>query len=71
MSDDNEKNKSAEKEKAMSAQKEAYRELLEERAANNGTMIIQKNGRSVLVCARKLLDELIAGEDSGKSGSKS
>jgi hypothetical protein len=68
MASSNEKDKSAKKEKAIADQKRAYRALLEERAANNGTMIIHKNGRSVLVYARKLLDELISGEDSGKQG---
>ena len=66
MATNNEKNKSAKNDKAMANQKKAYRELLEERAANNGTMIIHKNGRSVLVYARKLLDELIAGENNGQ-----
>jgi hypothetical protein len=62
----NRKNKSAKDQKEISDQKKTYRELLEERAANNGTMIIHKKGRSVLVFARKLLDELNAGENSGQ-----
>jgi hypothetical protein len=71
MASNNEQDKSAKKVKAIADQKKAYRALLEERAANNGTMIIHKDGRSVLVYARKLLDELIAVEVSGKSGQKS
>lgn len=71
MATNNEQDKSAKKVKAIADQKKAYRALLEERAANNGTMIIHKDGRSVLVYARKLLDELIADEVSGKSGQKS
>ncbi len=68
MQEKNDNNHSAKRAKALSDQKKAYRELLEERAANNGTMIIHKNGRSVLVYARKLLDELIAGEEREQKG---
>ncbi len=47
----------------------ADRALLEERAANNGTVIIIKNGVSQLVSARRLLEELKA-KESGKEGKK-
>ena len=54
------------REKAEQDIKIADRALLEERAANNGTVIIIKNGVSQLVFAKKLLFELTEKESGTK-----